>query len=249
MSTSPIDAVIDQLDQIIDLQHQLGHRQGYFPALYRRVTIEVKNGVNNGVFEDPARMERFDVLFANRYVEAFENRSRGEPTTRAWTVAFDATENWWPIVLQHLLLGINAHINLDLGIAAALTSPGSAIDGLEKDFARINGILADLVDDVQRQLEQIWPSLVWLGRIAGRTDEAIINFSMEKARRQAWAVAKRLAPLDEAARQSVIDQLDLKTALIGHAIRRPGPLARCVLAYIRLRERGTVREIIDILRR
>jgi hypothetical protein len=41
-----------------------------------------------------------------------------------------------PRVVQHVLLGMNAHINLDLGVAAAEVAPGPAIAGLRGDFDR-----------------------------------------------------------------------------------------------------------------
>ena len=47
-----------------------------------------------------------------------------------------------PVILQHLLLGINAHINLDLGIAAVETSPGNQLAPLKNDFDMINKLLA-----------------------------------------------------------------------------------------------------------
>ncbi|NIR65754.1 MAG: hypothetical protein GWN00_24945 [Aliifodinibius sp.] len=90
---------------------------GYFAALYRKVTIRVKEE-----FEDPERMERLDVLFANRYLEAFEQYHTRKETTVSWKLAFDTCKRWRPIVLQHLLLGMNTHIRLDLGVAAAETA-------------------------------------------------------------------------------------------------------------------------------
>jgi hypothetical protein len=247
MNEHGIDGVIAQLDGIIAQQWEEASCLGYFPVLYRRVTVEIKNAIEAGVFDDAARMEWFDVVFANRYLEAFANLSRGQPTGRAWAIAFDAAIDWWPIVLQHLLLAINAHINLDLGIAAATTSPGDRIDDLEDDFDRINAILTGLVDDVERQLTVIWPKLASLGRVAGRKDDAVINFSITKARDYAWHGAKTLAPLDDRERQPIIDRIDLKAALVGRAIRHPGPAARLATAYVRLGERGTVRDKIDIL--
>ena len=68
-------------------------------------------------------MERLDAIFAARYLEAVQQLWSGSVPSRSWRVAFDAATQPGPIVLQHLLLGMNAHINLDLSIAAARTSP------------------------------------------------------------------------------------------------------------------------------
>ena len=86
------------------------------------------------MFDDGERMERLDVIFANFYIDAFEQYQNNQVITRSWKFAFETSERWWPIVLQHLLLGMNAHINLDLGVAAARTSPGDAIQELENEL-------------------------------------------------------------------------------------------------------------------
>ena len=48
-----------------------------------------------------------------------------------------------PIILQHLLLGMNAHINLDLGVCASELAEPGAIDAIRVDFDAVNDVLAD----------------------------------------------------------------------------------------------------------
>jgi len=122
-----IDEVIEQLDEIIARSHSENGRLGYFATLYRNVTVEVKRGIAQGRFENGPRMERLDVTFANRYLTALGCYLRGEQASKCWVTAFKAATEWPPIVLQHLLLGMNAHINLDLGAAAAIVCPGDQI--------------------------------------------------------------------------------------------------------------------------
>ncbi len=52
-------------------------------------------------------------------------------------------------------MGMNAYINLDLGIAAAETVPSEELPDLKGDFDKINHVLASLVGDVQNELAQI----------------------------------------------------------------------------------------------
>lgn len=248
MLAATIAEVIESLEGVIDRAHRENSRLGYFPALYRKVTIEVRRGIEEGFFDDGQRMERLDVEFANRYLAALDAHRRGDTPTRSWRIAFAAADDWWPIVLQHLLLGMNAHINLDLGIAAARVSPGSRIHGLEADFKRINVILARLVADVQRELAEIWPALTLLDRIAGRSDDAVVNFSMERARDFAWATALQLASLSEGDQATRIERLDGHVAAIGRRVRHPGLLVGTVLRIVRLGERGGIGRTIDILR-
>ena len=144
-----IDEVIGQLDDIIARSIREQNRLAYVAALYRKVTAKVKEGIAEGRFENGARMERFDVTFANRYLTALGQFQRGEQPSLCWLASFKAAASWRPIILQQLLLGMNAHINFDLGIAAAEIAPGDELPSLEHDFNEINDILAGLVANVE----------------------------------------------------------------------------------------------------
>ncbi|NKB67508.1 MAG: hypothetical protein GKR89_10635 [Candidatus Latescibacteria bacterium] len=167
--------------------------------------------------------------------------------TQSWAFAFAVGQQWWPIVLQHLLLGINAHINLDLGIAAARTAPGNQLAGLKGDFDRINTVLAGLVGEVQAELAQVWPLLGLLNSHLGRAEKVLINFSMEKARDAAWDVAQQLAPLDLAEQEEAIAGLDTEVAAFARVVRYPPLFGRWVTRLVRLGERGSVSRRIAIL--
>ena len=242
-----IAAVVTRLDEVVEVCRAEGSPNGYFAALYRRVTIEVARGIDAGVFDDGPRMARLDVAFANRYLDAWEARRRGAAVTRAWALAFDAADDWWPVVVQHLLLGMNAHINLDLGIAAARVAPGPALAPMKADFDRINAILASLVDDVGECLSDIWPALRILDWSAGRLDEGLINFSITRARDHAWAVARRLSRVEPARQEPEIAVLDVGVEAIGRGVRHPGWWTSTKLRAVRVGERGSVRDKIDVL--
>ncbi len=242
-----IDEVVERLTEIVEWSRAECSRLGYFAALYRKVTVAVRDGITDGVFDDGERMERLDVIFANRYLVAFEAHRGGKPTTSVWAYTFRAAGQWWPIVLQHLLLGMNAHINLDLGIAAARTVPAGDLDRLRGDFDKINQILAGLVGEVKDELAQIWLFLRLLNKHLGSVEGAVINFSMEKARDHAWSVAQRLAPLDESRMADEIAALDEEMALFARVIRHPGVLTDTVTRLVRVGERGSVGRKIQIL--
>lgn len=57
-----IDEVISALDQIVAESEQNNDPAGYFAALYRKVTIKVKEGIASGYFDDGPRMEQLDVV-------------------------------------------------------------------------------------------------------------------------------------------------------------------------------------------
>ncbi|HEV2765267.1 MAG TPA: DUF5995 family protein [Pyrinomonadaceae bacterium] len=247
MTPQTIDEVLARLDEIIAHSRQHNERLGYFAVLYRAVTAKVKEGILAGHFEDGPRMERLDVIFANRYLEAFDQYRRGERPTRSWLVAFKAAEQWPPIVLQHLLLGINAHINLDLGVAAALTSPGDQLPSLKKDFNTINDILGVMTGTVQDQLARVSFWMRVLDRFGRNADEALMNFNIEVARDAAWRFAQRLAPLTPAEIECEIEERDRWVELLARLVRHPPVTVRLINFAVRLTEPRSVARIIDIL--
>jgi len=247
MPAETIDEVIAQLDEIIAWSKANESRLGYFPALYRKVTINIKEGIAEGFFDNGPRMERLDVIFANRYLAAIDSyRSNGSPS-HCWQFAFVATGEYWPIVLQHLLLGTNAHINLDLGIAAARSVEPSELNDLRPDFNKINGVLASLVGDVQSELAQIWPLARVVDGLLGSVDEKLINFSMEAAREVAWAGAEELSPLSTAEQEQRISRMDAHVTTLAGAIRSPGITLGVATKFVRLGEPRSVSRTIEIL--
>jgi hypothetical protein len=70
MAPRTITEVIAAIDEIVRLCEQKRNRAGYFAALYKRMTIAVGEGIRANAFEDGARMERLDVVFAQRYLSA-----------------------------------------------------------------------------------------------------------------------------------------------------------------------------------
>ncbi len=246
MPARDIDDVIDQLDAIIARCFDERSRLGYFAALYRKVTIRVRDDIAKGdVFENNELMERLDVTFANRYLAALEAYGRGEPCGAAWQAAFDDAGKRWLIIVQHLLAGINVHINLDLGAAAAACSPGSAIGGLRTDFDSINRVLSEMVAGVLLQVGELSPWIALVDKVGGGGEEAIINFSIDVARREAWRFAEQLAPL--ANPPPAIDGRDRWVADFGSVIVRPGWVASTVLLVVKSREVGDVRRVIEVL--
>lgn len=192
-------------------------------------------------------MERLDVIFADRYLEALATYRRGEKPSAAWLLAFEAAGRWRPLILQQLLVGINAHINLDLGIAAATVAPGSGLAALRTDFDRINEILFSLVAEVENTIGEVSPWIALLVRIGGKVDDAIVRFSLKIARNEAWRFAQKLAPLNPDTWGPAIAEKDRLTTLLGEEVLSPGPFLRFGLMFIRMRESNDVRRVIELL--
>ncbi|MBA4410860.1 MAG: hypothetical protein C0397_15730 [Odoribacter sp.] len=239
-----IDEVIAALDLIIAESIENNDPAGYFAALYRKVTIKVKEGIASGYFNDGLRMEQLDVFFVSRYLDAYYAFHKNQPVTESWRKAFELTDQYWPIVLQHLLMGMNAHINLDLGIAAVEVSKGKNLADLETDFNRINEILSSLVHEVQGYLSAVWPVLKFILKWSGKVDDYLVDFSMKLARNGAWKFANQLSTVPESERENEVARRDQKVAGKDDVILKPGLLATIALRIIRITERGSVTEKI-----
>ena len=242
-----VDDVLDALGEVVRRVRDGGSPLGYFAAMYRTVTAKVKEGIRAGFFDDGERMERLDVVFARRYLSALRTFEAGGRPTRSWELAFHAARSRRPIVLQQLLLGINAHINLDLGIATAESAPGPALPALRRDFDRINEILATVLEEMQRSMASISPCLGMLDRVGGRHDDEVIRFSMDKARAGAWRFATELAPLDPEAWSGPIGARDGRVAHVARVVLNPGFPLTAGLVVIWGCESKDVRRNIDVL--
>jgi hypothetical protein len=245
-----ISEVITRLEQIVEWSKEHQSPLGYFAAVYLKMTLAVRDGIDAGMFENGSRMEQLDVRFAGRYFESFDAWQAGLPCTQSWKAAFEAAGQEQFTVMQHILLGINAHINLDLGIAAAQIRSGDAIFGLRKDFDRINDIIAALTDRVQDRLAEIWLPFGLLDYLLRTDDEGWVNFSIRVSRGAAWKAATALAFARQSeTEKALIRDLDTAVAAFAGKIARPGFWINMGLRFMRRSERGTVKDKIETLMR
>jgi len=248
MPANSIDDVISSLDALIEGAWEEHNRIGYFAALYRRITHAVQDGIAQNKFADGARMERLDVTFAQRYLDAVTAYRTGAKPSHCWKIAFEAINDDSRLILQHLLAGINAHINLDLGIAAAEVSPGDQLPSLKADFDTINAVLASQVSAVEDEMSALSPLVKNLSLIGLKTETTIINFNIDLARKAAWFAAERLAGEPTVLHDVTIEGLDLAVAIGARAILYP-PGHFAALAEIREVEVQDVRSVIETLAR
>ena len=244
-----IEDVVRLLTAVVDEARLTRHRRGFFAAIYRQMTLAVQRGIADGVFDDGERMGSFVVTFANRYLGALALCREGQKPTRAWNAAFECAERRDRLILQHVVMGINAHVNLDLGVAASeVAGPGDQILALKPDFERINALIGGLLDPIQAAIGKFSPLLGLVWRLADKPDDEVLNFSFRVAREEAWKHALLLSrqPADD--RPAVVDSFDRNAALLARVVNDPGGLfGRGVLATVRATERQDVPGVIDAL--
>ena len=140
-----IDAVATELRQ---MALAATDAVGYFAALYTQITTRIGESIGNGTFHDPVEMDAFACSFASLYTGAF---TQTIPRPKCWQAAWDVANDGSLLIVQHLLLAINAHVNHDLpfAVVAAADQRGD-IDSIRPDFDAVNDVLAAAYVDVQR---------------------------------------------------------------------------------------------------
>lgn len=242
-----IDEVIASLEQIISDSISNNTRFGFFATLYLKVTKAVKQGIENGQFQNGDRMEKLDVTFANRYLNAhYLWQSKQEPT-ESWKLAFQAVEKSSILILEHLLLGMSAHINLDLGIATVQTVGSDPLESIHVDYNIMNDIISGLTYSVIAELDQASPLLSLLGLHAGNNNSVLIQFSIANARDGAWCFAEDLHGKAGSDMDKAIQVRDDNILTLGSSLIHQKGLMAITVWLIHVFERKNPGKIIEIL--
>lgn len=241
-------AVLDDLTRIVDQSRARRSAVGLFPAMYRSVTATMVEGLERGFFAEAARVERLVVVFADRYIDAFDAWSAGGVPTQAWRDALEFSERRAGSALQHLLLGMNAHINLDLGIATADVSTSEDLPAIRADFDRINVVLFAMLDELQGGLCTVSPWMQRVDRLGLGFDEACMRTGIRTARDLAWRLAEDLVAAPDAEHRSAgIRDRDDDTARIGQLLTHRLSLFHAANRVVCWREPKDVCVVIDAL--
>lgn len=242
-----IEEVLNKLDGIIIWCKENQSPAGYFACTYRAMTAQVLKSIQQKKFEDNPRMILLDVAFAQRYLEAWDNYSKGKKCTNAWFTALEACKNKNLLILQHIFLGMNAHINLDLGVSAASIMPYRKINPLKKDFNNINTIIASINQKVQDALNKICYPIDLIDQLSNGKDNAILDFAISKARETSWTTAVITSNTPLLLRESVINIVDYAAAKVAAQIISPKILTPALLKELKKCESSNVVKNIEIL--
>jgi len=197
---------------------------GYFAAMYARVTERVDHARAGGRFADGDGMAVFARTFADWYIGP---RHGSRPMPSCWRATFDVADDGRLLIVQHLLLAINAHVNHDLPqVVVELSGGGRSLESLRPDFDAINDILAETQTDIVRDLGRVSGLTQWAAVAGGGR---LFAFSLDRARDQAWATAERLHRSDDVTRAMEVAELDRIVTALAFMITRPSAPVRRLL--------------------
>jgi hypothetical protein len=226
------------------LSHDEEHLRRFLDT-YERTTLAVGKAVDGGFFEDGGWVERWDVAFAQLYVDALDLHVGGGSPARPWRLAFGAPPDLAP--LRHVLLGINAHVNYDLPQALlAVISDADFTDSMlmasrRRDHERIDAVLAGRVAAEDAELASHGRSLT--DRVLQPLNRLASKRFLRESRAKVWqntaelqaarlagpaAYDARLAELEVLSAARIADllapgQVLLRLAVAGFGVTLPPP--------------------------
>ncbi len=215
----------------------------FFLACYRLMTRQMFAGLATGRFRDQAWVTQLVHHFAGYYftaLAAYDGHGSG-PLPAVWQRTFDLASQPTTLVIQHLLLGVNAHINCDLVLVLDdLLSPTWA--GLapavraerHHDYLLVNQIIGETIDMVQTEVVAPYAHALGLADLlAGPLDEWATARLIRNWRDDVWqrvlvllacsdpaerAALRRAADRDALQRADLLD-LEIGARIFGYPLR------------------------------
>ncbi|MCL4692937.1 MAG: hypothetical protein KJ060_10570 [Candidatus Hydrogenedentes bacterium] len=189
-------SVEDFLIRVSDLETALaskGDNRAVFAGMYRVLTENGLESIQNGTYDDPDWVTRFVVAFANLYREAFYHFETGQydEVPEVWRIVFEAAQADEITAFQHGLLGVHAHINRDLPFALARATPRGERAARFPDFQRTNIMVVNSTEDVESVVSETYaPALTGFDMRFRNVDEAILGQLVSTWRQRAWRNAR-----------------------------------------------------------
>ncbi|MDQ3725316.1 MAG: DUF5995 family protein [Actinomycetota bacterium] len=203
--TTPVKSIQEVLARLGAIEEELPRKDGvkWFNRLYLEMTQQV-DGRPSKDQKAPPFLEKLDVVFANRYLAAYDAAGEGALPAgypfHAWKPLFEARYERGIAPVQFALAGMNAHINHDLSIALCETCAEMGCDLRDdspqhQDYNSVNAMIAT----VEKQMKKWMMTglLKELDHVFSPVDDVVAVWNVEAARAAAWTRAKVLWKLRE----------------------------------------------------
>ena len=232
--TDGIDALLGRMDRALAPMRATSDERRHFLSVYARMTRAVRDELARGGFVDAEWTERWDLAFADLYLEALERWDDDGSAPGPWQVAFEAAGSGPRVPpVRHVLLGINAHVNYDLPQALVSVIDDDDFDNSlliarrAADHRHIDDILASRVSDEDKLLraEERPGDRTALDRLLTPFNRSGTKRFLKEAREKVWRNAATLSRARRAgpsALKARIDELGELSAARVEDLRRPG---------------------------
>lgn len=225
MHATTIDEVIALMQ---GLDHSLPPSDGvrWFNRLYLDVTLAVRDYCRTEPLKAPPFLQELDVLFANKFFDAYDAAGGAGSIPACWSPLFAARHDQRIAPLQFALAGMNAHIAHDLAIGVVETCRALNVvptGGCPQhvDYNAVNAILAKTEAQTKHWL--LTGAIKELDHEVAPVDDAVAIWSIERARDAAWIRAEVLWHLrdNKLLTDAYLAALDATVGMEGRAILLP----------------------------
>ena len=220
-----VEEVVERFRELERALYEQKDRRAVFATAYLTMTLEIARRVGEQTYNDAEWVARYAVAFANLYRAALVAYEAGDMASVPvpWRISFDTAAKRSNLLVQDLLLGVNAHINHDLALSLVEVTIDPEREARREDHFAVNQSIRNATSAVQDRLGQMYAPLFGvLDRMLGRFDEETASFSIEKARLNAWTSAISLAGAgDDAERAAVAQSISDRSAVFARLILLP----------------------------
>src|SRR3990172_5753589 len=224
----PTAPVVARMQSLVSEWEKHADRKAIFLRCYMVMTTNMLAAIKQQDFNDSAWVNRLLHRFADYYFVALKTYEQTPASAPAvWQLAYNTTKNPQVNSLQHLLLGVNAHINYDLVLTLVdlLKSKWVGLSASQRsrryeDYCQVNDVIGRTVDTVQDEiLEPGMPLMDLIDRLLGPIDEFMISQLITHWRESVWQNAAHLLEIDNAREQArLIGQIEAQALKMGKMI-------------------------------
>ena len=193
----PIKAVEARMETIAAPLHE-DDGVARFNELYLAVTRAVAEETKADNYENAEFISRLDVVFADLYFDAVDDDASGREIPKAWAPLFEKRHTRGIAPLQFAIAGMNAHINHDLAVSLVATCDEFGVDldtktPQHRDYLAVNGTLERVEGEIKARYTT--GIIGDLDKVMGPLDDVLANWSVARARDNAWVTAQAIRAL------------------------------------------------------
>ncbi|MCB0842936.1 MAG: hypothetical protein KDD63_00810 [Bacteroidetes bacterium] len=186
--------IVQKMDNLAKAWEEKSDKRAFFLRCYCMMSENMFRALDEKRFIDNQWVETLLLTFADYYFDALACFDCGESVPKVWQVAHEAAAQKKLHVLQHLFLGINAHINYDLVLTLhdllreeweTLSDEGQKIR--YHDHSMVNTIIKETIDQVQDEVIEVQtPWMDFIDKAMGRLDEKLFTGLISSWRKEVW---------------------------------------------------------------
>lgn len=197
-SIASTDPVLQRMSSLVTEWEQAHDRRSIFLGCYQLMTANMLGAIEQARFHDDEWVSNLLHRFAKYYFDALELYNlHSDETPQVWRLAHNATRQEKVMTLQHLMLGVNAHINYDLVFTLhdMLAPEWNDLSTEQRqqrlsDHTLVNKIIGETIDTVQDQvIDQHSPWFSLVDKLLGPTDEWLTSRLIAHWRKEVWTNA------------------------------------------------------------